>query len=49
MAFMTSVVALSLPSLIMLRRVIKPPLLAAFAGVVGTAAMTIGLLFNLLL
>lgn len=49
MAFMTSVVALSLPSLVMLRRVIKPPLLAAFAGIVGTAAMTIGLLFNLLL
>jgi uncharacterized protein len=49
MAFMTSVVALSLPSLIMLRRVIKPPLLALFAAVVGTGAMLVGALFNLLL
>jgi uncharacterized protein len=49
MAFMTSVVALSLPSLVMLRRVLKLPLLALFAAVVGGGAMLIGLLFNLLL
>jgi uncharacterized protein len=49
MAFMTSVVALSLPSLVMLRRVLKPPLLAIFAGVVASGAMLIGLVFNLLL
>jgi uncharacterized protein len=49
MAFMTSVVALSLPSLVMLRRVIKLPLLALFAAVVGSGAMLVGLLFNLLL
>jgi uncharacterized protein len=49
MAFMTSVVALSLPSLIMLRRLLKWPLLALFAGVVGGGAMVVGLLFNLIL
>jgi uncharacterized protein len=49
MAFMTSVVALSLPSLVMLRRVMKPPLLALFAAVVAGGAMTLGLLFNLFL
>lgn len=49
MAFMTSVVALSVPSLVMLRRVLKPPLLALFTAVVASGAMTVGLLFNLTL
>lgn len=49
MAFMTSVVALSIPSLVMLRRIIKLPLLGIFVAVVGTGAITVGLLFNLLL
>ena len=35
LAFMMSVVALSLPEMILLRRVLKPQLLAAFIGVVG--------------
>jgi uncharacterized protein len=49
MAFMTSVVALSVPSLVMLRRLFALPLLALFAAVVASGAMVVGLLFNLLL
>jgi uncharacterized protein len=40
MAFMTSVVALSMPSLVMLRRIIKLPLLGLFVAVVAGGAMT---------
>lgn len=49
LAFMMAVVALSLPELILLRRVLKPPLLAAFVGVTATGIVIIGYLFNLLL
>ena len=48
MAFMMSLVALSIPSLIMLRRVMKLPLLALFTGVVLAAIYLIGFIFNLL-
>lgn len=48
MAFMMSLVALSIPSLIMLRRVMKLPLLALFTGVVLIGIFLIGLLFNLI-
>lgn len=46
LAFMMAVTALSLPSLIMLRKVIRPPLLAVFFGIVTTGIMLIGYLFN---
>lgn len=49
LAFMMSVVALSLPELILLRRVLKPPLLAAFVLVVATGIVVVGYLFNLVL
>jgi uncharacterized membrane protein YraQ (UPF0718 family) len=49
LAFMMAVVALSLPEMILLRRVLKPPLLAVFAGVVGLGIVAIGYLFNSLL
>lgn len=49
LAFMMSVVALSLPELILLRRVLKPQLLAAFVGVVATAILATGYLFNAIL
>jgi uncharacterized protein len=49
LAFMMSVVALSLPEMILLRRVLKLPLIATFAAVVGTAIVAIGYLFNLVL
>lgn len=47
MAFIMSSIALSVPQAIMLRRVMKPPLLALFFGVVTVGILAIGLLFNL--
>ena len=49
LAFMMSVVALSLPEMILLRRVLKPQLLAAFTGIIATGIIAVGYLFNLLL
>lgn len=46
LAFMMSVTALSLPSLIMLKQVVKAPLLALFVTVVLMGIMLIGYLFN---
>ncbi len=48
MAFMMSVVALSLPALILLKRVMKLPLLAIFTGVVTAGIIGIGFLFDLI-
>ena len=47
MAFTMSTIALSVPQAVMLRRVIKPPLLAIFFGTVAVGIMIIGFLFNL--
>lgn len=49
LAFMMSVVALSLPEMIILRRVLKPRLIAIFVGVVGFSIMLTGYLFNLVM
>lgn len=49
LAFMMSVVALSLPEMILLRRVLKPKLLATFIGVVGVGIIFVGYLFNAIL
>jgi uncharacterized membrane protein YraQ (UPF0718 family) len=49
LAFMMSVVALSLPEMILLRRVLKPQLIAAFIAVVATGIVVVGYLFNLIL
>jgi uncharacterized membrane protein YraQ (UPF0718 family) len=49
LAFMMAVVALSLPELILLRRVLRPQLLAVFVGVVGASIVAVGYLFNALL
>ena len=46
LAFMMAVVALSLPELILLRRVLKPQLIALFVGVVGAGIVAVGYLFN---
>jgi hypothetical protein len=46
LAFMMAVTALSLPSLIMLKRVVKAPLLALFFGLVTVGIVIIGYLFN---
>lgn len=48
LAFMMAVVGLSLPETIILRRVLKPRLLAVFVGTVAMAIILIGYLFNLL-
>lgn len=48
LAFMMSVVALSLPGMIILRRVLKPQLIAVFVGVVGVGIILVGYLFNLI-
>jgi len=47
LAFMMSVVALSLPEMILLRRVLKPKLLVSFVGVVAVGIIATGVLFNL--
>ncbi len=49
LAFMMSVVALSLPEMILLRRVLKPPLIAGFVGVVAAGIVCVGYLFNAVL
>ena len=46
LAFMMAVTALSLPSLILLKRVVRMPLLATFTGVVMLGILSIGLIFN---
>jgi uncharacterized membrane protein YraQ (UPF0718 family) len=48
LAFMMAVTALSLPSIIMLKRVVKLPLLALFLTVVTGGILGIGFLFNAL-
>ena len=46
LAFMMSVIALSLPEMIILRKVLKMPLIFTFIGVVGVGIMIVGFLFN---
>lgn len=46
MSFMMGVTALSLPSMIMLRKAVKPKLLAVFVGIVATGIIIIGYFFN---
>ncbi len=46
LAFMMAVTALSLPSMIMLKRVVRMPLLLTFAGVVSAGILAIGFTFN---
>jgi uncharacterized membrane protein YraQ (UPF0718 family) len=48
LAFMMSVIALSLPEAIILRKVLKPALIATFFGVVGAGILVVGYVFNLL-
>lgn len=49
LAFMMAVTALSLPEMIILRNVLKPKLIAIFVGIVATAIMLVGYIFNWLL
>jgi uncharacterized membrane protein YraQ (UPF0718 family) len=49
LAFMMSTIGLSLPEMIILRKVLRPPLIAAFAGVVALGILLVGYLFNIVL
>ena len=49
LAFMMSVIALSAPEMIILRKALKPTLIATFAGVVATGILLVGYVFNLVL
>ncbi len=49
LAFMMAVVALSLPEIILLRRILQPKLIAAFVGVVALGILLVGYLFNAVL
>lgn len=49
LAFMMSVIALSLPEMIILRKVLKVRLIAIFVGVVATGILLVGYLFNAVL
>ena len=49
LAFMMSVVGLSLPEVVILRKVLKPPLIVAFVGTVALGILAVGYLFNLVL
>ncbi len=49
LAFMMSVTALSLPEMIILRKVLKPKLLALYFGIVTLGIILIGYLFNILI
>jgi hypothetical protein len=46
LSFMMSVIALSLPEMVILRKVLKPKLIATFIGVVATGIMLVGYVFN---
>jgi len=48
LAFMMAVIGLSLPETIILRKVLRPRLIATFVGVVGVGILIVGYLFNLL-
>ena len=49
LAFMMAVIGLSLPETIILRKVLKPKLIAVFVGVVGAGILGVGYLFNIIL
>jgi len=46
LAFMMSVIALSLPEIIILKKVLKWQLIAAFVGIVATGIVIVGFIFN---
>jgi uncharacterized membrane protein YraQ (UPF0718 family) len=46
LAFMMAVIGLSLPETIILRKVLRPQLIAVFIGVVGTGILLVGYVFN---
>ena len=49
LAFMMSVIAISLPEMVILRKVLKPKLIAVFIGVVAGGIIIVGYIFNAVL
>ncbi len=49
LAFMMSVIGLSFPETVILRKVLRPQLIAAFVGVVTVGILIVGYLFNMLI
>ena len=49
LAFMMSVIALSFPEIVILRKVLKPRLIATFVGVVAAGILVVGFVFNAVL
>ncbi len=49
LAFMMSVIALSAPEMLILRKVLKPRLIMTFAGVVAAGILVVGYVFNIVL
>jgi uncharacterized membrane protein YraQ (UPF0718 family) len=49
LAFMMAVIALSAPEMIILRKVLKPTLIATFAGIVAAGILLVGYVFNAVL
>jgi uncharacterized protein len=49
LAFMMSVIALSLPEMVILRKVLKPRLIATFVAVVAAGILVVGFVFNAVL
>jgi uncharacterized membrane protein YraQ (UPF0718 family) len=49
LAFMMAVIGLSLPEMVILRKVLRIPLILTFAGVVGFGILLVGYLFNSLI
>jgi len=47
LTFMMGVTALSVPSIVMLRNVMKPKLLAIFVGIIAIGIIFIGYVFNI--
>ena len=48
LAFMMAVIGLSLPEMIILRKVLKLPMIITFIGIVGGGIMIVGYLFNMI-
>ncbi len=49
LAFMMSVIGLSLPETIILRKVLRPQLIAVFVGVVAVGILVVGYVFNFIM
>jgi uncharacterized membrane protein YraQ (UPF0718 family) len=49
LAFMMAVIGLSLPEMVILRKVLRIPLIVTFASVVGVGILLVGYLFNIVM